>query len=60
MTHELAHDAMDIDAQEAERMHEAMDYAQHRQTWDLFTNLIKWGVIGCAVLMLALYIFINP
>ena len=57
---ELAHDAIEIDVQEAERMHEAMDYAQHRQTWDIFTNLIKWGIIACVVLVLALYIFIQP
>ena len=60
MPHELAHDAIEIDAHEAERMHEAMDYAQHRQTWDIFTNLIKWGIIACVVLVLALYIFIQP
>ena len=57
---ELAHDAIEIDAHEAERMHEAMDYAQHDATWHIFANLIKWGIIGCVVLVLALYIFIQP
>ena len=39
---------------------DAMDYAQHNATWKLFTTLVKWGVIGLAVLTIALYIFINP
>ena len=37
-----------------------MDYAQHNATWGVFTNLIKWGCIALAVLVLALYVFINP
>ena len=45
---------------DTETISDAMDYAQHEATWHIFANLIKWGVIGCAVLVLALYIFINP
>jgi hypothetical protein len=37
-----------------------MDYAQHEATWKIFGRLIKWGVIGCAVLAVALYFFIRP
>ena len=55
---ELAHTELNIDAEEAEEMHEAMDYAQHRATWDGFTNLVKWVIIQLALLVLALYCFI--
>jgi hypothetical protein len=37
-----------------------MDYQQHEKTWNLFTQLVKWGIIGCAVLVVFLYIAINP
>ncbi len=37
-----------------------MDYAQHEATWRLFTKLVKWSIIGCAVLAVALYFFIQP
>ena len=39
---------------------DAMDYAQHEATWKTFTNLVKWGIIGLAILVVALFIFINP
>jgi hypothetical protein len=45
---------------DTETISEHMDYAQHEATWNLFGNLIKWGVIGCVVLVLVLYIFIRP
>ena len=45
---------------DTETMSDAMDYAQHEATWKMFGSLVKWGVIGCVVLVLALYIFINP
>ena len=48
-----------IDAQEAEEMHEAMDYAQHQATWGGFTNLVKWAIIELAFLVLALFCFIQ-
>ena len=37
-----------------------MDYAQHEATWKIFGQLVKWGIIGCAVLAVALYFFIRP
>jgi len=48
-----------IDEQEAEEMHEAMDYAQHEQTWEGITNLVKWAIIELAFLLLALFCFIQ-
>ena len=48
-----------IDAQEASEMHEAMDYAQHQATWGNFVTLIKWGIYELAMLVLALYCFIQ-
>ena len=48
-----------IDLQEAEEMHEAMDYAQHEQTWEGITTLVKWAIIELAFLLLALFCFIE-
>ena len=48
------------DHSDTETISDAMDYAQHEATWRLFGNLVKWGIIGSAVLMVALYIFIQP
>lgn len=48
------------DTHDTETISDAMDYAQHEATWRIFGNLVKWGIIGCAVLVLALYIFIQP
>ena len=48
------------DAHDTETISDAMDYAQHDATWHVFGNLIKYGIIAIAVLVLALYIFINP
>ena len=45
---------------DTETISDAMDYAQHDATWGVFTNLIKWGIIACAVLAVALYSFIEP
>ena len=45
---------------DTETISDAMDYAQHEATWHMFGNLIKWGIIGCAILVLVLYFFINP
>ena len=47
-------------AHDTETISADMDYAQHEATWHVFGNLIKYGIIGCAVLVLALYIFIQP
>lgn len=51
----MAHETHDT-----ETISDAMDYAQHEATWGVFTNLIKWGIIACAVLVVLLYFFINP
>jgi hypothetical protein len=45
---------------ETETISQYMDYKQHEKTWATFTNLIKWGSMACVVLVLALYVFINP
>ena len=47
-----------IDMQEAEEMHEAMDYAQHERTWEGFTSLIKWAMIQLAFIVIGLYCII--
>ncbi len=60
MARELSHDDIEIDAHEAELMHEAMDYAQHRATWDTFINLLKWSIGILAVIVVALYFIIRP
>ena len=48
-----------IDEQEAEEMHEAMDYAQHEGTWEGFTGMVKWGIYEIAIIVLALFCFIQ-
>ncbi len=48
-----------IDMQEADEMHEAMDYAQHEGTWEGFINLVKWGIYEIALIVLALFCFIQ-
>jgi len=48
-----------IDLQEAEEMHEAMDYAQHERTWEGITTMVKWAIIELALLVLALFCFIQ-
>jgi uncharacterized membrane protein YphA (DoxX/SURF4 family) len=58
MANEVAHAELEIDAAEAEQMNEAMDYAQHRATWDGFTNLVKWAVIQLGFIVVGLYFII--
>ena len=48
------------DHADTETISPEMDYAQHEATWAIFTRLVKWGIIACVVLVLALYIFIHP
>ena len=48
------------DAHDTETISGEMDYAHHNATWQVFGYLIKWGIIAIVVLVLALYIFINP
>ena len=49
-----------IDMQEAEEMHEAMDYMQHEKTWEGFARMVKWAIISLAVLVVVLYFVIQP
>jgi len=37
----------------------AMDYAQHNATYEGFMQMIKWGIIAMALIVLALYAFIE-
>jgi len=48
-----------IDEQEAEEMHEAMDYAQHERTWAGVTNLVKWAIIQLAFIVVGLFCVIQ-
>jgi hypothetical protein len=45
---------------DSETISDAMDYAQHQQTWRIFTRLVKWGIIASAITVLVLYFLINP
>ena len=36
------------------------DFEEHRKTFSMFTGLVKWGIIGCAVLAILLFILIQP
>jgi len=40
--------------------HPDMDYAQHDATWHNVMNLVKWGVGILFVLLIVLYVVINP
>jgi hypothetical protein len=35
----------------------SMDMGEHLRTWRLFTSMIKWNLIGAAILMLGLLLF---
>jgi hypothetical protein len=37
-----------------------MDYAAHEAMYHRFTGLVKWGIIGAAVLLIFLFIAIHP
>lgn len=37
-----------------------MDYAEHEATWRGFVNLVKWSIVGLAVLLIVLYILVRP
>ena len=43
-----------IDMQEADEMHEAMDYAQHENTWGTFVGLVKWAIGLLALIVIGL------
>jgi hypothetical protein len=35
------------------------DYAEHEWTYDLFVQIVKWGVITSAVIMFLMYWFLT-
>jgi hypothetical protein len=37
-----------------------MDYEAHEATFERFTNLVKWGIAACIVLIIFLFIAIHP
>lgn len=37
----------------------AMDYAQHNATYEGFLAMVKWGIVSCLIIVLALYCFIE-
>jgi len=37
----------------------AMDYAQHEGTYRGFISFVKWGIVSSALIVLALYAFIQ-
>jgi Bacterial aa3 type cytochrome c oxidase subunit IV len=37
-----------------------MDYSEHQKTYELFNLLLKWGVIGCVVILLLMLAFCTP
>jgi uncharacterized membrane protein YphA (DoxX/SURF4 family) len=48
-----------IDMQEADEMHEAMDYAQHEKTWETFLMLVKTAIIQLAFIVVGLFCIIQ-
>ena len=40
--------------------HPDMDYAQHEATWNNVLRLTKWAIIILAVLLVFLFIVVNP
>jgi hypothetical protein len=38
----------------------AMDYSEHENTYKLFNVLLKWGIIGCVVILLLMLAFCTP
>jgi hypothetical protein len=42
------------------RQETAMDYAEHRRTFDGFMALLKWSTISIVALMVILYFLIQP
>jgi hypothetical protein len=37
-----------------------MDYTEHERTYALFNVLLKWGLIGCIVILLFMLAFCTP
>jgi len=38
----------------------AMDYAAHEAMYHRFTDIAKWGILACAVLVIFLFVVIHP
>lgn len=38
----------------------AMDYPAHEATYGGFLSLVKWGIVTLAIMVIALYVLINP
>ena len=36
------------------------DFEAHKATYSGFLSMVKWSIIGLAVVLVALYFFINP
>ena len=36
------------------------DFMEHEKTYDRFIKLVKWSVVAMVVLVLFLYVMINP
>lgn len=43
----------------AEQLPPAMDYPQHEATYEGFMQMLKWGIASMAVIVVALYAFIE-
>ena len=41
-------------------MNPNMDYVQHDKTYKGFLKMVKWCIISSAILVVLLYIWINP
>jgi Bacterial aa3 type cytochrome c oxidase subunit IV len=37
-----------------------MDYSEHQKTYEMFNFILKWGVIGCIVILLLMLAFCTP
>ncbi len=37
--------------------HATMDMSEHLRTWKMFVSMIKWNMVGAAILMLLLLVF---
>jgi hypothetical protein len=46
-------------SQHVEELPPGMDYAQHQATWNAVMALIKWSIVGLAIIVVALYCFIE-
>ena len=39
---------------------EGMDYPAHEETFHGFTTLVKWSILGLAVVVIFLYVVVHP